>query len=180
MAENKTPVTMKVKDFAEREVLLVEYKFDQSTDREGQIAGIPRGGRLKIRVKALNDGNPELLGWMLNPNDPRDVEVAFENTVDGKAMKSLKGTGCYCVHYKEYWGDGEEHYEEVTITKQDSCQVAGPWTDLCSKEQFKFITTDYGTVCMSKCYVAMHLRYGSVNLLGCRPNPAQVYELGNR
>ena len=115
MAENKTPVTMKVKDFAEREVLLVEYKFDQSTDREGQIAGIPRGGRLKIRVKALNDGNPELLGWMLNPNDPRDVEVAFENTVDGKAMKSLKGTGCYCVHYKEYWGDGEEHYEEVTI-----------------------------------------------------------------
>ena len=70
MAENKTPVTMKVKDFAEREVLLVEYKFDQSTDREGQIAGIPRGGRLKIRVKALNDGNPELLGWMLNPNDP--------------------------------------------------------------------------------------------------------------
>ena len=118
MAENKTPVTMKVKDFAEREVLLVNYDFSQETDREGQIAGIPRGGRLKIRVKALNDGNPELLGWMLNPNDPRDVEIAFENTVDGKAMKSLKGTGCYCVHYKEYWGDGEEHYEEVTIVCQ--------------------------------------------------------------
>ena len=117
MAENKTPVTMKVKDFAEREVLLVNYDFSQETDREGQVSGIPRGGRLKIRVKALNDGNPELLGWMLSPNDPRDVEVAFENTVDGKAMKSLKGTGCYCVHYKEYWGDGEEHYEEVTIRK---------------------------------------------------------------
>ena len=115
MAENKTPVTMKVKDFAEREVLLVNYDFSQETDREGQVSGIPRGGRLKIRVKALNDGNPELLGWMLSPNDPRDVEIAFENTVDGKAMKSLKGTGCYCVHYKEYWGDGEEHYEEVTI-----------------------------------------------------------------
>ena len=120
MAENKTPVTMKVKDFAEREVLLVNYDFSQETDREGQVSGIPRGGRLKIRVKALNDGNPELLGWMLSPNDPRDVEIAFENTVDGKAMKSLKGTGCYCVHYKEYWGDGEEHYEEVTIRKSPS------------------------------------------------------------
>ena len=101
MAENKTPVTMKVKDFAEREVLLVNYDFSQETDREGQVSGIPRGGRLKIRVKALNDGNPELLGWMLSPNE-----------------KSLKGTGCYCVHYKEYWGDGEEHYEEVTIVCQ--------------------------------------------------------------
>ena len=58
MAENKTPVTMKVKDFAEREVLLVNYDFSQETDREGQVSGIPRGGRLKIRVKALNDGNP--------------------------------------------------------------------------------------------------------------------------
>ena len=37
MAENKTPVTLKVKDFAEREVLLVNYKFNQETDREGQI-----------------------------------------------------------------------------------------------------------------------------------------------
>jgi hypothetical protein len=33
-------------------------------------------------------------------------------------MKTLKGTGCYCVHYKEYWADGEEHYEEILI----SCQ----------------------------------------------------------
>ena len=29
MAENKTPVTLKVKDFAEREVLLVNYKFNE-------------------------------------------------------------------------------------------------------------------------------------------------------
>ena len=53
MAENVTPVILKVKDFAEREVLLVDYKFNQETDREGQIAGIPRGGRVTVRVKAL-------------------------------------------------------------------------------------------------------------------------------
>ena len=110
MAENVTPVTLEVKDFAAREVLLVDYKFNQATDREGQITGIPRGGRVNIRVKAMNDGNAELLGWMLAPTDPRDFTIKFQNTIDGKDMKQLKGTGCYCVKYKEYWADGEEHY----------------------------------------------------------------------
>ncbi len=87
MAENVTPVTLEVKDFAAREVLLVDYKFNQATDREGQISGIPRGGRVNIRV-------------------------------DGKDMKELKGTGCYCVKYKEYWADGEEHYEDIEIVCQ--------------------------------------------------------------
>ena len=118
MAENVTPVVLKVKDFAEREVLMVDYKFNQATDQEGQVAGIVRGGQITIRVKAMNDGNPDLLAWMLHPADPRDLEVQFENTRDGSAMKSLKVTGCYCVHYKEYWADGEDHYEEIII----SCQ----------------------------------------------------------
>ena len=30
MAENVTPVVLKVKDFAEREVMLVDYKFTPS------------------------------------------------------------------------------------------------------------------------------------------------------
>ena len=147
MAENVTPVTLNVKDFAAREVLLVDYKFNQATDREGQISGIPRGGRVNIRVKAMNDGNAELLGWMLAPTDPRDFSVKFQNTIDGtdprdfsvkfqntidgKDMKELKGTGCYCVKYKEYWADGEEHYEDIEIVcqKLENGPVAfeNPW-----------------------------------------------------
>ena len=88
MAENVTPVQLEVKDFEVREVMMVDYKFDQATDREGQIAGIPRGGRLKIRVKAMNDGNSQMLQWMLAPNDPRDFTVKFYNTVDGSTMRS--------------------------------------------------------------------------------------------
>ena len=118
MAENVTPVQLAVKDFEKREVLMVDYKFDQATDREGQIAGIPRGGRLTIRVKAMNDGNNQLLQWMLAPNDPRDLEIVFFNTVDGSTMKSLKGTGCYCVNYKESWEDNQEHFEEIEVVCQ--------------------------------------------------------------
>ena len=119
MAENVTPVLLTVQDFTPREVLMVDYKFNQATDKEGQIAGIVRGGQITLRVKALNDGNPELLAWMLNPADPRDIKVEFQDTIGGAAMKQLKGTGCYCVHYKEYWADGEEHYEEILL----SCQT---------------------------------------------------------
>ena len=91
----------------------------------------PRGGRVNIRVKAMNDGNAELLGWMLAPTDPRDFTLKFQNTIDGKDMKQLKGTGCYCVKYKEYWADGEEHYEDIEIVcqKLENGPVAfeNPW-----------------------------------------------------
>ena len=53
MAENVTPVVLEIKDFEPREVMMVDYKFDQATDREGQIAGIPRGGKVTVRVKAM-------------------------------------------------------------------------------------------------------------------------------
>ena len=116
MAENVTPVVLKVKDFADREVMLVDYKFNQATDTEGQVAGIVRGGQVNIRVKALNDGNPELLNWMLNPADPRDITIEFQNTKDGSAMKTIEFTNGYCVEFEEKWEDKMGHFEEITIT----------------------------------------------------------------
>ena len=119
MAENITPVQLSVQDFETREVMMIDYKFDQATDREGQLAGIPRGSKITIRVKAMNDGNNQLLQWMLAPNDPRDLKVTFCNTIDGSTMKELQGKGCYCIHYVEKWEDGQQHFEELQIV----CQV---------------------------------------------------------
>ena len=131
MAENVTPVQLAVKDFEVREVMMIDYKFNQATDREGQISGIPRGGKVTVRVKAMNDGNNQLLQWMLSPNDPRDFTVTFYNTVDGSTMKELKGTNCYCTHYIEKWEDGKEHFEEIEIVcqKLDNGPVSfdNPW-----------------------------------------------------
>ncbi|MCC8120315.1 MAG: hypothetical protein LIP09_16465 [Bacteroidales bacterium] len=131
MASNVTPVVLQVQDFQDREVMMVDYKFDQTIDREGQISGIPRGGRVNLRVKALNDGNNQLLQWMLSPNDPRDMKVVFYNTVDGSTMKELVGKGCYCVHYTEKWEDGEEHFEEIEVVCQSLAngpvEFENPW-----------------------------------------------------
>ena len=131
MAENITPVQLEVKDFEVREVIFVDYKFNQATDVEGQISGNPRGGSIMVRVKAMNDGNNQLLQWMLAPNDPRDLKITFYNTIDGSTMKTLEGTGCYCVHYLEKWEDGEGHFEEITIVcqtlKNGGVEFTNPW-----------------------------------------------------
>ena len=131
MAANITPVQLEVTDFEPREVMMVDYTFNKTTDREGQISGIPRGGHITIRVKAMNDGNNQLLQWMLASNDPRDIKVSFSNTIDGSTMKVLEGKACYCVHYTEKWEDGEEHFEELDIVCQElkngPVEFQNPW-----------------------------------------------------
>ena len=59
------------------------------------------------------------------------VSVKFVNTVDGAAMKELKGTNCYCINYVEKWEDGQQHFEEIEIVcqKLENGAVAydNPW-----------------------------------------------------
>lgn len=115
----KTPVTLQVKDYQDREVLMVKYEFDQATDIEGQITGLPRGGKITVRVKALNDGNPDLLAWMLERNLAKDATITFQETKSGKDMKKIEITGAYCVDYHENKTDGKQHYEEIVMTCQN-------------------------------------------------------------
>jgi hypothetical protein len=112
----KTPVTMKIDGYKDREVMMVTYEFDQATDVEGQMAGIPRGGKITVRVKAMNDGTPELLAWMIERNLPKNGEIQFLETKTGKAMKTIKFTNGYCVNFDEKWEDKQGHFEEVVIT----------------------------------------------------------------
>ena len=112
----KTPVSMKIDGYKDREVLMVTYEFDQATDVEGQMAGIPRGGKIQVRVKALNDGTPDLLAWMVERNLPKDGKIEFLETKTGKAMKTIEFKNGYCVSFEEKWEDKVGHFEEIMIT----------------------------------------------------------------
>ena len=112
----KTPVSMKIDGYKDREVLMVTYEFDQATDVEGQMAGIPRGGKIQVRVKALNDGTPDLLAWMVERNLGKDGSIEFLETKTGKAMKTIEFKTSYCVNFEEKWEDKLGHFEEITIT----------------------------------------------------------------
>ena len=92
----KTPVTMKIDGYKDREVMMVSYDFEQETDVEGQMSGIPRGGKIQVRVKALNDGTPDLLAWMTERNLPKNGSIEFLETKTGE--------------------DKVGHFEEITIT----------------------------------------------------------------
>ena len=114
----KTPVKLEVDGYKEREVMMVKYEFDQATDVEGQMSGIPRGGKINIRVKALNDGTPDLLAWMVERNLPKNGVITFLETKTGKNMKTIKFTNRYCVNFEEKWEDKKGHFEEIEITCQ--------------------------------------------------------------
>jgi hypothetical protein len=134
----KTPVTLKVDGFKEREVAGVSYAFAQATDKEGQTTGIPRGGKIIIRVKALNDGNCELLNWMCDKSLAKDGKIEFMNSSDAsKKMKDVEFKGAYCVEFLEHWEDNVNsaslaHWEEITISCKEitnqSVTYENDWT----------------------------------------------------
>ena len=118
----KTPVTLTVDGFKPREVAMVEYAFTQATDKEGQTTGIPRGGKITIKVKAMNDGTNELLNWMCDKSLAKDGKIEFMNSSDAeKKMKDVEFKGAYCVDFQECWVDTTKpedlaHWELITIT----------------------------------------------------------------
>ena len=112
----KTPVALKVDGLTEREVLKVTYSFNQAINIEGQTSGIPRGGNITIRVKALNDGNPDLFNWMVHPDLSMNGVVVFHETKTGSLMKKIEFTDAFCVNFVEMWEDNVGHYEEIILS----------------------------------------------------------------
>lgn len=112
----KTPVKLEIDGYKEREVQMVTYEFDQAVDVEGQVVGLPRGGKITIRVKAMNDGTPDLLAWMIDKVLPKNGTITFQETKTGKTMKTIKFTNGYCVNYDEKWEDKLGHYEEIVVS----------------------------------------------------------------
>jgi len=119
----RMPVTLFIKDFAmpKREVATFSMKFEQATDPDGQVAAVPRGGKITMKVKALNDGNSDLVCWMIDKKQAYSGSIEFLNTTDGKLMKTYYFSDAYCVNYQEYWEDPTKteaisHWEEITIS----------------------------------------------------------------
>ena len=134
----KTGVTLLVETFKPREVSEVQISFQQATDKEGQPTGLPRGGKIVVVVKALNDGNPELFNWMVDKSLAKDGSIEFV-TLD-KKQKAIIFKGAYCIEFLEIWKDSTKpsdtkddiaHTEKITITCKEiinqSVAYANEW-----------------------------------------------------
>ena len=95
------------------------------------MSGIPRGGKIVVRVKALNDGTPDLLAWMRGRDLPKEGKVNVNETKTGKVMKTIEFEGGYCVDFEEKWQDKAGHFEEISISCQKikfgSVQFENEW-----------------------------------------------------
>ena len=135
----KVPVILIVDQFHPRgeedgrEVASFSYSFNQTIDKEGQVADIPRGGIITVKLKVINKGNTDMLSWMTDKMLALDGKIIFYDTSSGQKMKTIEFTGAYCVNYEEHWEDSMfnvplAHWEEITL----SC-----WQIKCEKVNFK-------------------------------------------
>ena len=119
---SRTGVTLEVHGFKhKREVLKFSYSFNRAVDIEGQIAGVPRGGKITLTVKARNDGNNELLQWMLEPFLPKSGNIKFSQRDDlGAEMKTINFSEAQCIEFTEDWAEAKDnsydHTEKVVLS----------------------------------------------------------------
>ena len=112
--------TINADGIQEREVLYVRYELNQQTDIEGQPTGTTRGGKIYVKVKSNDDGNTDLLEWMIDTYMSKSGTISFPNRQGGE-MKHLSFKEGYVVEYAETYDSTNDllQYEEFTISAKE-------------------------------------------------------------
>lgn len=112
--------TISADGIQEREVLFVLYELNQQTDVEGQPTGTTRGGKIYVKVKSNDDGNTDILEWMIDTYMSKSGTISFPNRQGGE-MKHLSFKEGYVVEYAETYDSTNSllQYEEFTISAKE-------------------------------------------------------------
>lgn len=112
--------TISADGIQEREVLFVKYELNQQTDIEGQPTGTTRGGKITVKVKSNDDGNTDILEWMIDTYMSKSGTISFPNRQGGE-MKNLSFKEGYVVEYAETYDSTNSllQYEEFTISAKE-------------------------------------------------------------
>lgn len=112
--------TINADGIQEREVLFVRYELNQQTDVEGQPTGTTRGGKIHVKVKSNDDGNTDILEWMIDTYMSKTGIISFPNRQGGE-MKHLSFKEGYVVEYSETYDSTNDllQYEEFTISAKE-------------------------------------------------------------
>ncbi|MBQ9218119.1 MAG: hypothetical protein IJ613_08345 [Muribaculaceae bacterium] len=112
--------TISADGIQEREVIYVRYELNQQTDVEGQPTGTTRGGKIYVKVKSNDDGNTEILEWMIDTYMSKSGKISFPNRQGGE-MKHLDFKEGYVVEYAETYDSTNSllQYEEFTISAKE-------------------------------------------------------------
>lgn len=112
--------TINADGIQEREIIFVKYELNQQTDVEGQPTGTTRGGKIQVKVKSNDDGNTDILEWMIDTYMSKSGTISFPNRQGGE-MKHLSFKEGYVVEYAETYDSTNNllQYEEFTISAKE-------------------------------------------------------------
>ncbi len=112
--------TISADGIQEREVIFVKYELNQQTDVEGQPTGTTRGGKITVKVKSNDDGNTDILEWMIDTYMSKSGTISYPNRQGGE-MKHLSFKEGYVVEYAETYDSTNDllQYEEFTISAKE-------------------------------------------------------------
>lgn len=112
--------TISADGIQEREVIFVKYELNQQTDVEGQPTGTTRGGKITVKVKSNDDGNTDILEWMIDTYMSKSGKISFPNRQGGE-MKNLSFKEGYVVDYAETYDATNSllQYEEFVISAKE-------------------------------------------------------------
>lgn len=112
--------TINADGIQEREVLFARYELNQQTDVEGQPTGTTRGGKITVKVKSNDDGNTDILEWMMDTYMSKSGTISFPNRQGGE-MKHLSFKEGYVVEYAETYDSTNSllQFEEFTISAKE-------------------------------------------------------------
>lgn len=112
--------TISADGIQEREVIFVKYELNQQTDVEGQPTGTTRGGKITVKVKSNDDGNTDILEWMIDTYMSKSGTISYPNRQGGE-MKHLSFKEGYVVEYAETYDSTNSllQYEEFVISAKE-------------------------------------------------------------
>lgn len=112
--------TINADGIQEREIIFVRYELNQQTDVEGQPTGTTRGGKIFVKVKSNDDGNTDILEWMVDTYMSKSGTISYPNRQGGE-MKHLSFKEGYVVEYAETYDSTNNllQYEEFTISAKE-------------------------------------------------------------
>lgn len=112
--------TINADGIQEREIIFVRYELNQQTDIEGQPTGTTRGGKIYVKVKSNDDGNTDILEWMIDTYMSKSGTISYPNRQGGE-MKHLSFKEGYVVEYAETYDSTNNllQYEEFTISAKE-------------------------------------------------------------
>ena len=105
-----------------RNIQNLSFEFTQTTDKDGLPSGVPRGGNIKMTLRASKDKDLELFAWMCDKALKKNGIIKIMDPSDStKVMKKIEFKDAFCVGYSETLSDkdsedpSENHTETITV-----------------------------------------------------------------